>query len=81
MKTLPLMYPIIPKRQQRAKGGSGAISGMSGQMDERSAIEYFMAQVANKAISGAESYFAANGEHSFRMMLDPESDEVRAFEH
>ena len=50
-------------------------------MNERAAIEYFMAQVANKAISGAESFFAANGEHSFRMMLDPDSDEARALEH
>lgn len=53
---------------------------MSGQVDERAAIEFLMAQVSNRAILGAENFFAANGDPGFRMMLDPDSDEAKALE-
>lgn len=45
MKTLPIMYPIIPKRQTRAKGQS--VSGM-GHIDERSGVEYIMQQAGSR---------------------------------
>ena len=45
MKTLPIMYPIIPKRQTRAKGQS--VSGM-GHIDERSGVEYIMQHAGNR---------------------------------
>ena len=37
-----------------------------------------MAQVANRAINGADQFLAANGEHGFSMLMD--EAEARAYE-
>ena len=54
MKTLPIMYPIIPKRQgNRIKGQS--VSGL-GRIDERSGVEYIMQQAGR--IPNEQLYYA-----------------------